>query len=311
MAVTTTSTAGANLIRDEIWSKRIQEELQEELYANSLVEWITGEFSDGDMITIPTLGSMTARNYTENADITVDDPTVGEFQLTIDKYYQSGVAVTDKMKEDTYYMQVLIQKFPEQCVRALMERMEADIFLLHKSQTGDANTINGVAHRFVCTGDSATTMSVKDVAAAKLALDKANVSKNGRFAIVDPYVSYQLLFKDSVIRQDVYGPNSVIKEGFGGTKYIGKYMGFDFYESNMLDTATNLAMNATTHTANLFCGPETFIGAIREMPDIETSRDWSKKRDVYHATMRYGMGLYRPEALVTVLTTATTTVTNS
>lgn len=304
--ITTTSTPGALLIRDEIWSKRIQEELQEELYANSLVEWISGEFADGDMLTIPTLGSMTARNYTENADITIDDPTVGEFQLTVDKYYQAGVGVTDKMKEDTYYMQVLIQKFPEQCVRALMERMESDIFLLHKQQTSadsGANLINTYAHRFVGGGTS-NAITLDDIAKAKLALDKANVTKNGRFCIVDPKVSYQLVNIDNVIRQDVLGPNSNLKEGFGGTKFIGKYLGFDFYESNMLDQAALLATpaNAGSLIANLFCGPETFIGAVREMPEIEQSRDWSKKRDIYHATMRYGLGLYRPESLVTILT---------
>lgn len=301
--ITTTSTPGALLIRDEIWSKRIQEELQEELYANSLVEWISGEFADGDMLTIPTLGSMTARNYTENADITIDDPTVGEFQLTVDKYYQAGVGVTDKMKEDTYYMQVLIQKFPEQCVRALMERMESDIFLLHKGQTDNtANLINGYAHRYVGGGTS-NAITLDDIAKAKLALDKANVTKNGRFCIVDPKVSYQLISIDNVIRQDVLGPNSNLKEGFGGTKFIGKYLGFDFYESNMLDTATALQHSVGgSLIGNLFCGPETFIGAVREMPEIEQSRDWSKKRDIYHATMRYGMGLYRPESLVCILT---------
>jgi hypothetical protein len=309
MAITAGAAPGNLLVRNEIWSKRIQEELQEELQANSLIEWITGEFSDGDMLTIPTLGSMTAREYTENADITIDDPTVGEFQLTIDKYYQAGVAVTDKMKEDTYYMQVLIQKFPEQCVRALMERIEADIFLLHKGQTTDnPNEINGVAHRFVCTGDVGGTnvsMAIADIAKAKLALDKANVSKNGRFAIVDPWVAYQLITLDSVIRQDVYGPNTQWKEGFGGTKFIGRYAGFDFYESNMLDTATALDhAGGGSLIANLFCGPEVFMGAVREMPEIESSRDWSKKRDVYHATCRYGLGLYRPESLVTILTTA-------
>lgn len=303
MAITTTSTPGALLIRDEIWSKRIQEELQEELFAQGLVEWITGEFSDGDLLTIPTLSSLSVRNYTENADITIDDPTVGEFQLVIDKYYQSGIAITDKMKQDTYYMEILIQKFPEQMVRAVMERLEADVFLLHKLQTtNDANAINGANHRYVGTGTS-NAITLADVAYAKYALDKANVSKNGRFAIVDPKVSYQLVQIDNVIRQDVYGPNASLKEGFGGTKFIGRYLGFDFYESNMLDAATALD-HATGGSliGNLFCGPETFLGAIREMPEIETSRDWARKRDVYHCTSRWGLGLYRPEALVVVLT---------
>lgn len=258
---------------------------------------------DGDQINIPTLGSMSTRDYTENTPITIDDPTVGEFNLTIDKYVQCGLAITDKMKQDTFYMEILTQKFPEQVMRAIMERLEYDIFQLHKKQTtNNANAINGQAHRYVATG-AAGVISLKDVAQAKLSLDKAFVSKVGRMAIVDPTVSYQLIQIDNVIRQDVYGANSALKEGFGGTKFIGKYLGFDFYESNVLDEATALDHAAGgALKANVFLGPEALIGAMRLNPEIEQSRDWEKKRDVYHVTSRYGLGLYRPESLVTVLT---------
>jgi hypothetical protein len=36
---------------------------------------------------------MTVRNYSEGAQITLDDPTTGNFTLTIDKYYQSGFKI--------------------------------------------------------------------------------------------------------------------------------------------------------------------------------------------------------------------------
>jgi len=304
MALTTAWDADNHIIRAEVWSKMIQDELQEELMAQTLVDWIT-DFGDGDQLNIPTLGSLSARDYAENQPITVDDPATGEFNLSIDKYIQSGIAIVDKLKQDTYYMNILTQKFPEQVMRAIMERLESDIFLLHKEQTSnDANTINGQAHRYVATGTSGV-ITLDDVAKAKLALDKAFVPKNGRVAIVDPTVSYQLVNIDNVIRQDVYGPNTNLKEGFGGTNFIGRYLGFDFYESNMLDQATALD-HATggEYIGNMFFGPEAFVGAMRLAPEIEQSRDWERKRDVYHVTSRYGLGLYRPESLVTVLTAA-------
>lgn len=301
MSNTTSNTAYT--IRTDVWSQMIREELQEELYAQSLVTWIQDEFPDGDEIHIPTLTHLSAADYTENTDIALQDASVGEYTLTITEYRQAGISITDKLKEDTYYMNILNTKFPQQMTRAIMERLENDVFLLHKKQTSnDANTINGQAHRFAATGSS-TVITLKDIAQAKLSLDKANVSKNGRVAIIDPTVSYQLVQIDNVIRQDVYGGNTSLKEGFGGTKFIGRYLGFDFFESNMLDEAT--ALNHVTGgslKANLFMGPEAFIGAIRTMPSIEFSRDWAKKRDVYHCSIRYGLGLYRPESLVTVLT---------
>jgi len=94
-----------------------------------------------------------------------------------------------------------------------------------------------------------------------------------------------------------------LKEGFGTTKFIGRYLGFDFYESNMLDEATALDYETGgALKANLFIGEEAFKGAIRQMPNIEFFRNVTKKRDEYSATMRYGLGLYRAESLVTVLT---------
>ena len=302
MAISTGWDSNNNAIRAEIWSKRIQDELQEELMAQTLIDWVT-DFGDGDQLNIPTLGSMATRDYTENTPITVDDPTIGEFNLTIDKYVQCGIAITDKMRHDIFYMEMLNTKFPEQCKRAVMERLEYDIFQLHKEQTtNDSNDINGYAHRYVGGGTS-NAITLDDVALAKLSLDKAFVSKTGRFAIVDPKVSYQLINIDNVIRQDVYGPNSNLKNGFGTTKFIGTYLGFDFFESNMLDVTTALDHDTGgSLIGNMFFGEEALIGAMRLAPEIEDSRDWEKKRDVFHVTSRYGLGLYRPEALVAVLT---------
>ncbi len=306
MSVNTGNTTAGHdkLIRDDIWSVRIQEELQEALMAQSLMEWIT-DFPDGDILHIPKLASLTTRDYVENSPITVDDPTVDEFTLSISEYVQSGISITDKMRQDTFYMNVLDSKFPDQMIRAILERLENDIFLLHKKQTNnDANTINGRAHRFVASGTS-SAITIADVALSKLAHDKANVSKAGRRAYVDPQVANQLINIDNVIRQDVYGANSALKDGFGTTQAIGRYLGYDFYESNMLDEATALDYNTGgALIANLFVGEEAFVGAMRLSPEMERSRDWERKRDVIHATSRYGLGLFRAEALVTVLTGA-------
>ena len=297
-----TTTSQAVLIRDDVWSKEIQEELQEELFGSTIVDFVS-DFPDGDTLHIPTFSSFTARDYTENDDIIFDDMSTGEFTLDIDKYFQSGCFITDKLKQDSFYISEIQSKFPQAVVRGLMERLENEIFLLHKGQTDNtANLINGQAHRYVATG-SGGVISLKDIAQAKLSLDKANVSKMGRMAIVDPTVSYQLVQIDNVIRQDVYGPNTNLKEGFGGTKFIGTYLGFDFYESNMLDEATALQWSVGgALKANIFMGMETFKGAVRQMPSIEYFRNVSKKRDEYSATMRFGLGLYRAESLVTVLT---------
>ncbi len=71
----------------------------------------------------------------------------------------------------------------------------------------------------------------------------------------------------------------------------------------MLDEATALDHAAGgSLIGNLFLGPEAFKGAVRQMPSIEFDRNVGKKRDEYSATMRFGLGLFRAESLVSVLT---------
>ena len=188
----------------------------------------------------------------------------------------------------------------------MLERLENDIFLLHKKQTNnDANEINGFAHRYVSTGNTNTTMALADIVKARTAHSKANVSKIGRKAIVDATVAAQMLLIDGFTRQDIYGPNENIKTGMGSTKWIGQYMGYDFYESNMLDEETALDyVTGGTKVANMFLGEEALIGAMRLPIDMRFWRDDNYLRDVYHATTRYGLDLYRDESLVVVLTEA-------
>lgn len=298
------TTFNSSVIRTDVWANEIKDILQEELIGDRLVRWIS-EFPDGDTLHIPTLSELNVRDYEEGQEVVLDDAHTGEFTLRIDKYYQSGFIVYDKFKQDSFYVNELVSNFVGKLTRALMEKKEIDVLALQGKQTAaNANTINGAAHRMLASGTN-EAITLKDIAKAKFALDKANVSKVGRVAVVDPAVSYQLVNIDNVIRQDVYGANANIKEGLSGTIYLGRYMGFDFFESNLLDTyaaATNIDGSSSTKAGayNLFLGQDAFVGAMRAMPEIENWRVHEKKGDAYHATVRYGIDLYRPEALVVI-----------
>jgi hypothetical protein len=115
-----------------------------------------------------------------------------------------------------------------------------------------------------------------------------------------------------VIQQDVYGGNAHIREGMNGTAFVGRFAGFDVFESLFLDNAITETITATAPSAgaltgtsayaNMFVGEEAFIGAMRAMPDMDAWYDNNSRSDVYHVTMRYGIKLYRPESMVIVLT---------
>ena len=301
----------SQLIRTNVWANEVKDVLQEELMLDSHVRWIT-EFPDGDTLNIPTLSEMTVRNYSEGAQVTLDDPTTGNFTLTIDKYYQSGFKIPEKFRHDSFYVSVAESNFVQKLTRALLEQKESDIANLQSGQTsGNPNTINGVDHRYVGTG-TARVIALADVQKAKLALDKAKVMRGNRRAFVDPEVTYQLQQISNVIQQDVYGSNAHIREGMNGTAYVGRFAGFDLFESLFLDTSLTDAITATAPSAgsltatagvaNMFMGEEAFIGAMRAMPDMDAWYDNNTRSDVYHVTMRYGIKLYRPESLVVVIT---------
>jgi hypothetical protein len=301
----------SSLVRTNIWANEIKDVLQEELMLDSHVRWIT-EFPDGDTLNIPTLSEMTVRNYSEGAQITLDDPLSGNFTLTIDKYYQTGFKIPEKFRHDAFYVNQAESNFVAKLTRALLEQKESDIANLQASQTAsNPNTINGVDHRFVATGTS-NVIALKDFQKMKLAFDKAKVLRGGRRAFVDPSVTYQLQQLSAVVQQDVYGSNAHVKEGMNGTTFVGRFAGFDLYESLFLDNAiaetivatapTAGSLTSTSAWANMFCAEEAFIGAMRAMPDMNQWYDNNTRSDVYHVTMRYGIKLYRPEALGVILT---------
>lgn len=267
-----------------------------------------------DTLNIPTLSEMTVRNYTEGAQITLDDPTTGNFTLQIDKYYQSGFKIPEKFRHDSFYVSVAESNFVQKLTRALLEQKESDIANLQSGQTAsNPNTINSVDHRYVATGTS-EAMTLKDMQKAKLGLDKAKVMRGNRRAFVDPTVTYQLQQISNVIQQDVYGSNAHVKEGMNGTTFVGRFAGFDLFESLFLDNALSETITATAPNggsatvtagiANMFVGEEAFIGAMRALPDMRNWHDENTRSDVYHVTVRYGIKLFRPEALIVIPTDA-------
>lgn len=313
----------ATLIRDQRYSAEIKEVLDVALQLDSHVRWVPdADFGDGNTLNIPTTGQLTARDYSEGAQITLEDPTTGSFTLTISEYKQAGISIPDKFVNDSWYVNQAITIYKDEIMRSLMRQKESDIATLQASQTAsNPNTINGVDHRFVSLGTS-NVGSLKDFRKARLAFNKANVPGGGRTAFLDPSFTYELSETANIIGQDVYGPNNIVKDGMEGSTaaevvadsriFFAKLMGFDAFESNVLDSEINETIVATgkesgskTSTSafgNIFVGKDAFIGAMRTTPDMIEWYDGKTRSTVLHATFRYGVKLFRPESLVTVLT---------
>lgn len=302
------TTTGAQLIRTDVWSDTVKEILEDDLIALNYVSMI--EFSDGNTLHIPSVGQMVAENYTEDGEITFQSPDTGEFTFTITEYKQVATYITDKQKQDSYYTEKLLSRIPVDAARALNVAVEVDILGLSAAQTANnANVINGANHRFVASGTN-EALTVLDIRRAKYALDKANVPYPGRIAIVCPEAELNLRTDTVVINQITNQPawDDVLKGGLArGMRFVANIEGFDIYVSNYLADA-NETINSVTTTvgkANMFFSAlpemETFLFAWRQDPRFEFQRNIMRQRDEYVLTARYGKALYRPEALVCIL----------
>lgn len=312
-----TTTTHDRLIRSELWSSQLKDVLEDELMGMRYVR-ILNEFPDGDTFTIPSIGQAQVDDYVEGESVKYHALDTGEFQFQIDTYLQSGTFITDKMKQDSFYMSDLVSSFVPKQNRAIMTRLETDIMALGNQQVaGDTNTINGAAHRM--TGSDIATLAsnepildVSDFAKALYALQKANVPTTDLVAIVDPSVEYHINTITNITNVS-NNPKweGIISDGIAtGMRFIKNIYGFDVFVSNYLASVTNETPDSQAIVDGKVCmffsaaaDVLPFVGAFRQLPTVESQRNMDLQRDEFLTTARYGVKLFRPENLVTVLTT--------
>lgn len=305
-----------HLIRANLWTARLKEKFEEELYAQKYIDWMT-DFPDGDTWNIPSIGDPEVMDYEEGQAIRYTAMDTGNFTFSITEYKQSATFITEKMKQDSFWSSQLIGKFIPKQHRAIMENMEIEVLNIGNSaQTaGNANLINNARHRFVA-GGTGQTVVPEDFAKAKYALQKANVPQSNLVAIVDPSTEFALSTLTNLVNVS-NNPRweGIVESGMStGMRFITNIYGFDVYTSNFLPkniTETIEGDTVTTGVVNMFfsAAPDAmpFMGAVRQAPKVDSEFNKDLQREEYVTTTRYGFKLYRPENLVVVLSEDTIT----
>jgi hypothetical protein len=272
-----------------------------------------------DTFHIPSIGDAQVDDYVEDTDVRYRPLDKGEFLFTITEYISSGHYITKKAMQDLFYANQLLSSFVPKEERALMERLEGDIFALQGKQTAaNANLINGFAHRYAASGTSGA-LAISDFSYANLAFNKANVPATGRIAVVDPVAAYDLENLQNIVNLS-NNPmwEGVVRDGIStGMRFRFNIMGWDVYVSNRVDTITTETLadaggnnvNVAGFKANLFLctAPEAqpFVGAWRQMPEVDEEYNKDKQRWEFVTTARYGLDLYRPESMIVIPSRAT------
>lgn len=303
-----------HLERSQIWSNMLKIALEDELEAQGWVNWLT-EFPDGAQFNISSIGEFQVDQAEEGVPLPSRRPDTGQFNFRINQSVGNKAYYTDEFMEDDFLAPQVVNSTPKKMKRALDEYVETEILKLHAKQTlANSNSINGYAHRLAGGGTSGA-MELKDYAYAKLALKKANVPQSNLIGIVDPSEAYRLETLSTLVSvADNPRWEGIIAEGMdSGMRFIKNVYGIDIYESNYLDVVDETVDNregtstsVTSGVANMFFSAADkeitpFMGAWRRMPTIESWRDNHERTEYYQLTARFGLDLYRPENLITVL----------
>lgn len=318
MAMTTANTT--LLTRSEVWSSELKEILRDEMMAQRYVRMLDG-FPDGDQFTIPSIGQTQVDNYVEDAAVTYRPLDTGEFTFTIDKYLSSATYMTKKAEQDTFYASELMSRFVPEQERAIMAHFESTTLATPEAgvSANSTQSLDGIEHRWAGSGTGAV-ITIADFARARFALKKANVPDTALVAIVDPSVEYTINTLTNLVSvSDNPRFEGIVADGIAtGMRFVKNVYGFDVYTSNYLATATDSALtNKATSPGNVdfssvngkvnlfFSAAQTaspFVGAWRQMPEVDYEYNKDFQRHEYVTTARYGVKLYRPENMVRVIT---------
>ena len=318
MAMTTANTT--LLTRSEVWSSELKEILRDEMMAQRYVRMLDG-FPDGDQFTIPSIGQTQVDNYVEDAAVIYRPLDTGEFTFTIDKYLSSATYMTKKAEQDAYYASELMSRFVPEQERAIMAHFESTTMATPEAgvSANSTESIDGIEHRWAGSGTGAI-ITVADFARARFALKKANVPDTALVAIVDPSVEYTINTLSNLVSvSDNPRFEGIVADGIAtGMRFVKNVYGFDVYTSNYLADATdgalpnkaaapaNVDFSSDNGKVNLFfsAAPTAapFVGAWRQMPEVDYEYNKDFQRHEYVTTARYGVKLYRPENMVRVIT---------
>lgn len=223
----------------QLWSARLLYALDKAHVATNLVnrEYQGIIANQGDTVHINSIGAITVKDYTKNADIADPDAlTTTEQTLVIDqcKYFNFQVDDVDNVQAAGD----LIDTAMGRAAYSLAD--VADAYLLKTIAAGAAsgNTVGAASAPIALTAANVYENIVK----LRTKLDKANVPNPGRTIVVPPEVYALLLMDDRFAKSDAAAGQSALLNG-----EVGRVAGFTVYMSNNVRTGTGTDTGKTPY----------------------------------------------------------------
>jgi hypothetical protein len=182
---------------------------------------------DGQIVDRPYRADVYVQPYTKGTALTAQDITANSDTLTVNKIFAALIYVDDVDKIQNKWDAA--SAWTEEIITRLSNQMDADALFQGAYEANDTVDYNDLDSAQTA-GDpivltTSNVLNLFTVAARKLSVN--NVAGNNRFFAISPQVKQVLLTY-------LAGRESILGDKTGEAGMIGRYMGFDLYETNNL-----------------------------------------------------------------------------
>ncbi len=262
----------------EIWSSEIIRATEANLVLADKVKRYDGDVkSKGDTIHIPELSNLTAHAKTAGAAVTLNNPTEGEKEISVDQHYETSFMIEDISKVQSAYN--LMSEYTGKAGYSIAKNVDYAI----------AGLYSGLS-QYV--GDGSTDVDDENIIRAVQYLDEADAPEMDRFFVIKPSAKADLMGIDKFVLRTGpgWGPqDSPILNGAKENGFWGDIYGVKVFVSTNL--VTQVATPNVVH--NLMFQKEAFGLAMQQSPRTQSQYKQEYLANLVTVDVLYGLAELR------------------
>lgn len=237
--------ADLDVMIPEKWTGRVNDFFRANLRAGSFfMDWSEDLADGGDTINIPNITEMTANAKVIGSEVTLNSPTEGDVNLTVDTHYETSFVIEDAVSAQVARSYNAQELYAQNAAYTTAATLEDEIFDLF---SGFSNTV----------GDSSTTLNDSNIRQAIAYLSAGNVPSKDRAFFLHPNVIWtQVMGIDKFTLVQNTGGADPVLQGQVGTLY-----GIPVIESERLSVASGSQEGALAHKSAIAFATANFAGS--------------------------------------------------
>ena len=210
----------------------------------------------GDSVRIPVIGDVTIADHTVNDTLTYEGLDAADMVLKVDqqKRFSFKIDIVDEAQSNIN----ILAKYMDKAAYQLADTADQYIAARHADAGVTTNLgTTGTPLTITAAATTGSNIGVHELfSRISLGLDQANVSTNGRYAVVPPWLSAKLVLAGVI-------ELSTVDQGAYVNGQVGRAFGFDIRMSNNV-------VNGSTTGSKVMAGTSDAISFAGQITDLET-----------------------------------------